>query len=74
MKKALFLRFSLTSLLITLSLEKESIVLVKSLEKVLNFGSKICTHPDLDICLSFIPQTKKTIDLPVVVKTFCGAE
>ena len=30
---------------VTLSLEKEIIVLGKSLEKVLNFGSKICTNP-----------------------------
>ena len=31
--------------LITLSLEKGVIVLEKSLEKVLNFGSKICINP-----------------------------
>ena len=45
MYKALFLCFlrSLwTTYLITLSLEKRIIVL----EKVLNFGSKICTNPD----------------------------
>ena len=49
MEKALFLQvfFFSSSLLITyfitLSLEKEIIVL----EKVLNFGSKICTNPVL---------------------------
>ena len=31
--------------LITLNLEKGVIVLEKSLEKVLNFGSKICINP-----------------------------
>ena len=43
MKKALFLCFLrslLIKYLITLSLEKEIIVLEKRLEKVLNFGSK----------------------------------
>ena len=35
----------LINYLITLSVKKEIIVLEKSLEKVLNFGSKICTNP-----------------------------
>ena len=46
MEKALFLRFLrslLITYLITLSLEEEIIVL----EKVWNFGSKICTNPTL---------------------------
>ena len=46
MEKALLLRFFLRSLLIsyliTLSVEKYIIVL----EKVSNFGSKICTNPE----------------------------
>ena len=42
----LFLRSLLITYLITLSLEKEIIVLWKSLEKVLNFGSKIWLNPD----------------------------
>ena len=48
MRKTWFLRFSVSLLinyLITLSVKREIIVLVKSLEKVLNFGSKICTNP-----------------------------
>ena len=43
MKKALFLRLlkvSIDHILITSSLEKESIVSEKSLERVLSFGSK----------------------------------
>ena len=40
-----FFRSLLITDLITLSLEKEIIVL----EKVLNFGSRICTNPDLSL-------------------------
>ena len=48
MKKVLFLhllKVSIDHILITLSLEKESIVLEKSLEKVLSFGSKSLYEP-----------------------------
>jgi len=48
MKKALFLRLlkvSIDHILITSSLEKESMVLEKSLEKVLSFGSKNLYEP-----------------------------
>ena len=47
-EKSFFLRFCMSLLinyLITLTVKREIIVLVKSLEKVLNFGSKICTNP-----------------------------
>ena len=48
MKKALFLRLlkvSIDHILITSSQEKESIVLEKSLEKVLSFGSNNLYEP-----------------------------
>ena len=48
MKNALFLRLlkvSIDLILITSSLEKESIVLEKSLEKVLSFGSRNLYEP-----------------------------
>ena len=48
MKIAWFLRFCMSLLinyLLTSSVKKEIIVLEKSLEKVLNSGSKICTNP-----------------------------
>ena len=48
MQNALFLRFFMSLLityLLTLSLEKEIIVLEKSLEEVLNFGSKNLYEP-----------------------------
>ena len=54
-EKAWFLYFSrslLISYSITLSLEKEIIVLEKSLEKVLNFGSKNLYEPNPDITYS----------------------
>ena len=41
-----FLRSVLITYLMTSSLEKEIIVLGKSVEKVLNFGLKICTNPE----------------------------
>ena len=56
MKKSFVPAFRIRSLLITylitLSLEKEIIVLEKSLEKVLNFGSKILFEPSLN---AFLP-------------------
>ena len=55
MKKSFVLAFLIRSLLITYlktsSLEKEIIVLKKSLEKVLNFGSKNLYEPSLNAFL-----------------------
>ena len=60
-RKSWILRFSrslLITFLITLSLEKEIIVLEKCLEKILNFGSKNNTIPkEGDWSFYFLPLT-----------------
>ena len=56
-----FLRSLLINYLITLSLEKEIIVLEKLLEKVLNFGSKkqsVRTLPPGSLCTDPLPSGK----------------
>ena len=56
-----FLRSLLINYLITLSLEKEIIVLEKLLEKVLNFGSKkqsVRTLPPGSLCTDSLPSGK----------------
>ena len=58
---AFFQRSLLTTYLITLSLEIESIVLEKSLEKVLNFGSKNL----------YKPSTNKLVPLAITTYKNC---
>ena len=61
---AFLIRSLLITYLITLSLEKEIIVLEKSLEEVLNFGSKNLYEPSLN---AFLPLG--TVILKNVVTT-----